>query len=229
MLTSEIVGTEILHELWNKRGVYKEIDSQNNSYNNNNDSSNYDNFHPSFNPYSSNYKKTDDFQTQFKSQPVPSYNQSMSWPQTDEPKKDLTNFIKKSFLNVTTPKKLGIRHKQLSVLETLNVNRTKQMRINRTRSLRSNLTDDSSRNDRKPMSTSSVDSFKIKQKRVVFASNVKAQSEDHENDLNEDNQLDNMDEVFSDIKIDATEELTGDYSMHPTNSNAKNKNNNKNE
>ena len=83
------------------------------------------------------------------------------------------------------------------------------MRINQTRSLRSHIADDpnieiinaNNNDNKKLMSFSSNDSFKNKQKRVVFASSVKNEEEDEDY---VDGQLDNMDDVFSDIKIDAT-------------------------
>jgi hypothetical protein len=94
------------------------------------------------------------------------------------------------------------KYKQAVFFDTMNVNRTKQMRINQARGLRSTLiidNDTASPQKLNVISTSSNESFKIKQnKKVAFAATVKDNLGDF--DYEDDHQLDNMDEVFSDIQ-----------------------------
>jgi hypothetical protein len=202
MLTSELVGTEILHELWNKRAVYNDkIDSQ---LFQQQDSRNFDSDNPN------------------NAQPIEkkAYNQSIrSWPEVRNEAKSATNLQQ----SVSTPLKRDISSlfkkvaKQVSVLDTLSVNRTKQMRINnRIQNLRNNevyeiqsqkdsttrITSTPSMNRLNSQSIDSqTDSIKSKHKRVAFASTVQRLNED-EKDLDIQGPLDNIDDVFKDINLD---------------------------
>ncbi len=199
-----------MHELWNKRGVYKE--SSNNQQNLSYSSEKYDKT-PSYHTNSSNETKNSEFYE--KPIKVP-YDHSHSWPlpnsqsndQIDRPNEQLpvvsqnTSTFKKSLFSIVNQKRMLAKYKQAVFFDTMNVNRTKQMRINQARGLRSTLiidNDTASPQKLNVISTSSNESFKIKQnKKVAFAATVKDNLGDF--DYEDDHQLDNMDEVFSDIQ-----------------------------
>ena len=220
-----------MHELWNKRGVYKEENSNRNNQRNYSISSRekYEKT-PSYNNSSSYEGKNNEIYE--KPSKVP-YDHSHSWPPTSSQSINLTvqpakeqqqpqqqhqppppppsppsarqtiGTLRKSLFSIVNQKRMLAKYKQVVFSDTINVNRTKQMRINQARGFRSNLIVDDKSNPRSTlntMSTSSNESSRMSKqnKKVAFASTVK---EDIGNfDFEDDNQLDNMDEVFSDIQ-----------------------------